>query len=126
MWWPVALGAVVGSPCRFLIDAFVSRRLGRVQPWGILLINLSGSAILGMLAGLLARGTLTSSDYALLGVGFCGSFTTFSTFVWETIALVENRRVRSAVANVVLSVAFGIAFAYGTFLLATPAAIPHG
>jgi fluoride exporter len=126
MWWPVALGAVVGSPCRFLIDAFVSRRLGRAQPWGILLINLSGSAILGMLAGLLARGSLTSSDYALLGVGFCGSFTTFSTFVWETIALVENRRVRSAVANVVLSVAFGVAFAYGTFLLAAPAATPHG
>jgi CrcB protein len=126
MWWPVALGAVVGSPCRFLIDAFVSRRLGRVQPWGILLINLSGSAILGMLAGLLARGTLTTSDYALLGVGFCGSFTTFSTFVWETIALVENRRVRSAVANVLLSVGCGVAFAYVTFLLAAPAATPHG
>jgi fluoride exporter len=125
MWWPVALGAVVGSPCRFLIDALVSRRLGRAQPWGTLLINLSGSAILGMLAGLLARGTLTTSDYALLGVGFCGSFTTFSTFVWETIALVENRQVRTAVVNVVLSVAFGVAFAYGTFLLAAPAAAAH-
>jgi len=126
MWWPVAVGALVGSPCRFLIDAVVSRRLGRAQPWGTLLINLSGSAILGMLAGLLARGTVTSSDYALLGIGFCGSFTTFSTFVWETIALVENRQVRTAAANVVLSVVFGVAVAYGTFLLATPSATPHG
>jgi CrcB protein len=120
-WWAVAVGAVIGSPSRFLLDTAVARRLGRVQPWGILLVNLSGSAILGVLAGLLARGRIDASVYSLLGVGFCGSFTTFSTFVWETIALVEGRRLRTAVSNVVLTVVLGIAFAYITYLLAGPA-----
>lgn len=124
-WWAVALGALVGSPCRFLLDAVVSRRAGRAQPWGTLVINLSGSAILGVLAGLLARGVLASSGYALLGIGFGGSFTTFSTFVWETLTLVEDRRVRTAALNVILTVVLGIAFAYTTYLVAAPSTTAH-
>lgn len=120
MWWAVGLGAVVGSPCRFLLDSAVSRRIGRGQPWGTLLINLSGSLVLGVLAGLLVRGDLSPLTYALLGTGLCGSYTTFSTFVWETLALVEDHRMRTAVLNVVLTITLGIAVAYVAYVLSGP------
>ena len=119
-WWAVIFGAAIGSPCRFLVDAAVSHRFGRAQPWGTLAVNLSGSAILGVLAGMLASGNLSSAGYALFGIGFCGAFTTFSTFVWECVALVEDRRVRAALWTVALTLVVGIGFAYiGYTLLAS-------
>jgi CrcB protein len=125
IWWAVALGAAVGTPCRFLLDIVVTRQVGGARPWGTLTINLSGSAVLGVLAGLVARGALPATGYALLGIGFCGSFTTFSTFVWEAVALVEGRQVRAAAVNVALSVVVGIALAYGTFVVISPGSGRH-
>jgi CrcB protein len=125
IWWAVALGGAVGAPCRFLLDIAVTRKVGGDRPWGTLVINLSGSAVLGALAGLIAGGSFPATGYALLGIGFCGSFTTFSTFVWEAIALVEGRQTRAAAVNVALTVVLGIALAYSTFLLAAPHVARH-
>ena len=98
----------------------MSRRLGRDQPWGTMIVNLSGAAFLGALAGLLARGVVSSSGYALFGIGSAGSFTTFSTLIWETLALAEDRHVWSAVLNLSLTIVFGITFAYVAFVIASP------
>lgn len=76
----VALGAAVGAPLRYWLAVRVDRDR---RPWGIWLANLSGSALLGLLVGLGVDG----HAFALLGVGFCGAFTTYSTFAVQTVGL---------------------------------------
>lgn len=105
----VALGAVVGAPARFLVDALLARALGRGVPWGTLLVNLVGSGLLGLLVGAAVSG----STLALLGTGFCGALTTASTFAWELVELPRRR----AVAYAVVSLAGGVLLAYGGYLL---------
>jgi fluoride exporter len=119
IWWAVALGAVVGAPARYLLDLTVTRRTARRGPWGTLTVNVLGSAVLGIAAGLVARGHLSTLGYALVGTGFCGSFTTFSSFVWETFALVEDRRSKTAWTNVGLTLVIGVGIAYLAFELTT-------
>jgi CrcB protein len=108
-WALVALGGAVGAACRYLVDIGVTARLGDRLPWGTLAVNLLGSAGFGLLTGLT---TATPDNLAtLLGVGFCGAFTTASARAWETLALVELGRPSRAVANVGLSVVGGLALA---------------
>lgn len=118
-WWAVALGAAVGAPARYFADSGASARWGGHRPWGTLAVNLVGSAVLGVLSALAIAGRLSTTGYDLLGVGFCGAFTTFSTFVWESFALAEQGRRRAAAANVALSVLGGLGLATAAFALAT-------
>jgi CrcB protein len=104
----VALGAAVGAPARYLTDRAVQRRLGTGFPWGTLTVNVAGSLLLGFLAGLPASPAWT----ALLGTGFCGALTTYSTFSWETLSLARAGARRRAAAYVLLSVTAGLAAAY--------------
>jgi fluoride exporter len=99
----IALGAAVGAPARYLTDRAVQSRHGSVMPWGTLSVNVIGSLILGALTG---AGTAVSPGLmALLGTGFCGALTTYSTFSFETWRLIEEESYFAAVANVVVSVA---------------------
>jgi len=116
-WWAVALGAAVGAPARFFSDSAVSAVWGSHRPWGTLTVNLAGSAVLGVLSALAIAGRLSTTGYDLLGVGFCGAFTTFSTFAWESLALAEQRRLRAAGTNVALSVGGGLGVAAAAFAL---------
>jgi CrcB protein len=84
----VALGAAVGAPLRFVIATRLDGRL----PWGTLAVNVSGSFLLGLFSAI----SLSSSEVALLGVGFCGAFTTYSAFAVQTRTL--GRRAGSAYA----------------------------
>lgn len=103
----VALGAAVGAPARYLADRAVQSRHESVMPWGTVSVNVVGSLILGVLTG---AGTSVSPELvALLGAGFCGAFTTYSTFSFETWRLIEEERYGAAVANVVVSVLAGLA-----------------
>lgn len=112
----VALGAAVGAPLRYLTDRAVQARLGTRFPWGTMTVNVTGSLILGFVVGL----PVTPVWSALLGTGFCGALTTYSTFSWETLTLARARRRAPAVANVVLSIIAGLAAAYlGLFLAHT-------
>ncbi|MET7991684.1 fluoride efflux transporter CrcB [Amycolatopsis sp. NPDC005232] len=102
----VFLGAVVGAPLRYVTDRFVQARHHSVFPWGTFTVNLVGSLVLGSLAG--AGSALPGTVSILVGTGFCGALTTYSTFGYETVRLLERRAYGAAVANVVLSVAAGL------------------
>jgi fluoride exporter len=102
----VVLGAAVGAPLRYLTDRFVQVRHDSVFPWGTCTVNIAGSALLGVLAG--AGTALPGGVTTLLGTGLCGALTTYSTFSYETIRLIERRARFLAVANVVVSVVAGI------------------
>jgi len=94
----VTVGAVVGSVARFILDATSRRRFGPGPSPGILLANVLGSFLLGVLVGLMATRFVDDRWRLLVGVGFCGSFTTFSSFVVELADLVGGARGRMLVA----------------------------
>ena len=102
----VVLGAAVGAPLRYLVDRVVQARYGGLVPWGTFAVNVAGSLVLGALAG--AGGALSTPVYALVGTGFCGALTTYSTFGYETVRLAERKAYRHAAGYVVLSVAAGL------------------
>ena len=89
-----------GALSRYLVDILVSGRLGRAFPWGTLTINVSGSLLLGFLTGLGLYHGLGSDVETIVGSGFCGGFTTFSTFTIDTVGLREAGSTPRAFANV--------------------------
>ncbi len=107
----VAIGGFVGAPSRYLVDLVVTRRHDGNFPWGTIVINVSGSLLLGVLSGLGLIHVLPPFDQALVGTGFCGAYTTFSTFTYETVRLVEDGHLARAGANVLVSVVVGLAAA---------------
>jgi CrcB protein len=115
----VALGAAVGAPCRYLLDQWVQSRHESGLPLGTLLINLAGSAVLGLLVGLGASGALGSAALAAGGTGWCGAFTTYSTFSFETVQLARRGRFGVATGYVVVSVLGGLLLAWGGVELGT-------
>lgn len=108
LWIGVALIGGIGSVLRFVVDRAVARRVARSFPLGTLAVNVSGAALLGFLGGL-----VLSREAALLaGTAFVGAYTTFSTWMLETQRLGEERQLRAAIANIVVSVALGEAAAF--------------
>ncbi|GAA4374691.1 CrcB family protein [Nocardioides caricicola] len=91
----VALGAAVGAPLRFVLATRLDGRL----PWGTFAVNVAGSFLLG----LLSAASLSSDGLALLGVGFCGGFTTYSAFSVQTHDLGRRRGSAYAAATIVVS-----------------------
>jgi CrcB protein len=111
-WLLVIAGAVVGAPLRYLTDRAVQSRHDSVFPWGTLLVNVSGSFVLGLLTGAAAQGAASSHLQLLLGTGLCGALTTYSTFSYETLRLTETGAGLYAVANIVGSVTAGLGAAF--------------
>jgi CrcB protein len=110
----VALGAAVGAPLRYLTDRFVQARHSSGFPWGTLTVNAAGSLLLGFLLGLPVESWLA----ALLGTGFCGALTTYSTFSFETLRLAREGERFLAGAYAIGSVLAGLGAASVGFLLA--------
>jgi CrcB protein len=104
----VAIGGSLGAPARFAVDRFVNDRVEADFPLGTFIINISGSFVLGLLTGLAITGHMPVLVRALLGTGFCGAYTTFSTWSFETIRLVEEDELLEAGLNVVLSLVVGL------------------
>ncbi len=106
MIWYVALGSAAGGVSRYLVDLWFAR--GGL-PWATLLINITGSFLLGFLIRIpLVPSTLSPEVRAMLTVGFCGGFTTFSTFTAETIRLAQDGAWSKAVGYVAASVLLGL------------------
>jgi fluoride exporter len=108
LYLAVAATGALGAPARYLVDLVVSQRRGGVFPWGTFVVNASGAFVLGVVTGLALHHGLSDSARTVLGTGLCGAYTTFSTFGYETVRLLEDRAWREAVLNVVGSLAVGL------------------
>lgn len=97
----VMLAGGAGALTRFVVDGLIRTHLGRQFPWGTMFINISGSLLLGMLAGLALRHHELSDVRVMIGTGFCGGYTTFSTMSFETVRLIERRQYSKALFNTV-------------------------
>lgn len=103
----VMAGAAVGAPARWLLDRSIQTRHPSLFPWGTFTINMLGSLLLGFVVGAAASAPLL----ALLGTGFCGGFTTFSTFSFEAVRMTEEGRGGRALGYVAASLVVGLAAA---------------
>ncbi len=106
----VGAGSFVGGNARYLLARWVGGMVDGRFPLGTLLINVGGCFVLGLMGGLLAERAVPHADAIrlALGVGFCGGFTTFSTFAYETDALFADGLWLPALANLALSLFAGL------------------
>jgi CrcB protein len=110
----VALGALAGAPLRLFADRLAVARHGHASVLGTLSVNVVGSALLGVLLGLRHVSPVV---LALVGTGFCGTLTTFSTFGFDVVRLVEERLVGRALLYLVASLVLGIGTAAAGYAL---------
>jgi CrcB protein len=114
LFWAIAVGAAAGGVSRFYLASAIQQRLGASFPWGTLAINLTGSLLLGFIIRYaLATPAVSIEMRAMLTTGFCGGYTTFSTFSYETAVLLEEGQFGRAAAYSLGSVVLAL---LGTFL----------
>ncbi|MFZ5624559.1 MAG: fluoride efflux transporter CrcB [Gemmatimonadota bacterium] len=120
MLWYIAAGGAIGSVARYLLSTLLVQRMGPTAlPWGTLVVNLTGSFVLGFVMRFaLATPVISPEVRAFLTVGFCGGYTTFSTFSYETMALLEEGQTMRALVYIGLSVALALLAMLGGFALA--------
>jgi CrcB protein len=106
----VGAGSFVGGNARYILGRWAGTLIDTRFPLGTFVINVGGSFVLGLIAGFLSTRSVAHSDALrlALGVGFCGGFTTFSAFEYETHALLEDGAWMAAAANVLLSLFAGL------------------
>lgn len=114
----VAIGGALGSVARYLVAIGIGRAFGTSFPWGILIINVSGSALIGAFISLFAlRWNLPETARAFLAVGICGGYTTFSTFSLDAWYLIERGEAWAAFAYIAGSVILSIGALIGAMQL---------
>lgn len=104
----VAFAAGAGALARFVVDRVVQHHAGGDFPLGTLLVNVTGSLVLGLVVGLAAHHGLGHTTTVVVGTGFAGGYTTLSTWAWESLALAAADGARPALANAVGSVVLGL------------------
>jgi CrcB protein len=109
MIWYIALGSAIGGVARYLLGGLIQRFSGGSFPSGTLLVNLTGSFVLGFLYRYASdSAAITPEVRALLTIGLCGGYTTFSTFTYETVRLLEDGETVRAIVYIGLSVLLGL------------------
>ena len=122
MLWYIAAGSAIGGMSRYLVGGLVQRMLDTTFPAGTLLINVTGSFLLGAILRYgVETPTLTPELRAFLTLGFCGGYTTFSTFSYETVALLEDGEWGRAGLYIGLSVLLSLAATFLGFAAARQA-----
>ena len=115
--WYVAIGSAFGGASRFALSSFIQQRAGTF-PVGTLIVNITGSLALGFLLRYALGSTSVSAETrALLTTGFCGGYTTFSTFSYETVALIQDGDYRRAAWYVMLSVVLSLMATFAGIML---------
>ncbi|HZB90109.1 MAG TPA: fluoride efflux transporter CrcB [Stellaceae bacterium] len=120
----VALGSAVGGMARYGVSGYVATRIGETFPWGTLVVNVSGCLVIGAFAALIAPAGALPGDVsvrALVIIGICGGYTTFSSFSLQTLTLAREGQWRHALGNIAASVGFCLlavwaGFALGAFI----------
>jgi len=113
----VLIGGALGAPLRYLTDLFVQSRHDTVLPWGTVTVNIIGSLVLGATAGAVATAGGPAWVLTLVGTGFCGALTTFSTLAFETWVFLEERAWKPLVANLALTLGLGLPAVWLGYLL---------
>lgn len=114
----VGLGGFFGSVLRYLVYLFVDKNIQLAWPIATFSVNIIGSLILGIIYGLLFKTNFISPDLRLLlAVGFCGSFTTFSTFAYENLQMLQQRDFITMILYTGLSLVLGLLAAYSGYLI---------
>lgn len=114
----VALGSALGGVCRYLLSGVVTDKFPALFPWGTFVVNILGCLIIGLIYGMIDRGVnMGDAARLFLTVGFCGGFTTFSTFAHENYLLFGNGNALILAAYAALSLFFGILAAHLGHLL---------
>lgn len=119
LYLTVALGGACGASLRFFVYQLIFNWGGKGFPFATLAVNISGSLIMGVLYGLIEQGIIEISIYrTLIGVGFLGAFTTFSTFSLDTLLILQQGDYFKAMINILLNVSLCIlAAGLGMFLV---------
>jgi len=104
LWAGIAALGAGGALLRFFVDGIVARRVGRDFPFGTLIVNVSGALVFGLVVGL----GFSGNRLLLVGTATIGSYTTISTWMFETQRLVEDGEFAGAAGNVLVSVAVGL------------------
>ena len=112
----VALGAAVGAPLRFVVDRWARENSSAGTILGTLIVNVVGSFVLGLAAGC---PTAPSWVMPLVGIGFCGALTTFSTLAFETWVFFEERAWKPFVANLALTLGLGLPIVWLGYLISS-------
>jgi CrcB protein len=108
----ISLGAILGANTRFILGGWVAERVGSSFPFGTLVINVSGSFLVGVVLALSLDRLVPSWFRPFFAIGFLGSYTTFSTFSYETLALARDGALLQAGLNVAGSVALALVGVY--------------
>lgn len=95
----IALAGSAGASARFVLDGVIKNRRTSIFPWATFVINVTGSLILGFVTGLMLFHHILHDLELIVGVGFCGGYTTFSTASFETVRLIQNEHYRTAAIN---------------------------
>ena len=115
LWMAVGVAAAVGAMLRYATDQVVAAtivaRRGTAFPLGTFIVNIVGSVLLGAVAGLVLHAGIDPTWRVVLGTGLAGGLTTFSTWTYETVRLLEDGSLREAAANIGVSLAVGLAAA---------------
>ena len=121
-FWAVAIGAALGGVSRYYLASVIQHRVGSTFPWGTLAVNVSGSLLLGFIIRYALATPMVSVEMrALLTTGFCGGYTTFSTYSYETATLLEDGQYSRAGLYAVASVLLALAGTVAGFALAREA-----
>ncbi|MFZ5939681.1 MAG: fluoride efflux transporter CrcB [Bacteroidota bacterium] len=103
------LGGFIGTVLRFWVSRFIQVSFDTVFPWGTFLVNILGSLLIGIFFGLSERGNIMSPEWRIfLTVGICGGFTTFSSFSYDALLLIQSREILRVVLYASLSFFLGL------------------
>lgn len=114
----VAIGGALGAVARYTLEGVIAPRQRSPFPLSTLVVNVTGSIALGTLVGFAVGGRIPETTLTWVGTGFVGGFTTFSTFTYETVKLIEDRAWRYALWSLVLSGPLSFAGAAAAYLTA--------
>lgn len=119
LFWAIAVGAAAGGVSRFYLTQAMQQRLGADFPWGTLLVNITGSLLLGFIIRYaMATPSMSLELRLMLTTGFCGGYTTFSAYTLETAVMLENGSYARAATYSIGSVVLALLATFAGFMLA--------